>query len=676
MSLICCVLSSKYIRSELFRHVSLIHKQLDITKVFSSSDIASLYHYVQCSDTAKFIHHCNQLDISVHSPQDLLSTIIDAFYLVLKKQNDRLVTYIIERFRRGSNTSEDQFVKFVRHSLFRHINYNSHLKLSRQMIDTLLSYLPDVAPSSIVQHMMRSALVEHSDLDLCVQMSPLDLSHPIGCAIDHYVTIGHTMKEFNPMFLQHQSRIIDDLHRYLESHKPEEYYLSTYKLVSFATKHRLYDLLMKIAKHVVHYENEEISLCLSPLEQSPISVGSLMELEINNPPLFNRLASAGDITFMKHVQHLMPKYLSRIIGGSPYQKLYDHQLLQCALSNNHYQCALYILDNITPVEQYSPGPADRWIVTGINMSNDHNWNDFIIKNHKWHFDFGKICLYSDAIRGRRLDVIEYLETGQFQKGRLFNFDRILNVALQEQFIDAIKTIIHNRPGHVYKNIKLCLIDQCASDIQDMFLASLQPGECIDFDNSMLTNPYKVAEISADTIRMMIKHKHHTYCLQSLLRSADLLNEQELVGILGSCGTSPYICDPWIVAKENISGISLFGVGLPEQMIHILLRERNRSRIDALLATPTHFSRAGATFGKLIGSDVMAFFNLLPPQPTFLLISSTYQADVSRLDIDLIDFIWSRLSDTLKCDQKFIIDVLSSNAAMNNITIIEDIHRFD
>ncbi|GAM26126.1 hypothetical protein SAMD00019534_093010 [Acytostelium subglobosum LB1] len=644
MSSISRVLSSKYIRSELFRHVSLIHRQLGITNVFHSSDIASLYHCVLCGDTAKFIHHCDQLDITIHSPQELLHTINNAFYHALYRKNNRLVTYIIERFRRGSNTTDTQFIDYVRKSLFDFLNfidYNHHIKFSRPMIDTLLCYLPDVAPRTIVRQMMKSTLIEHSDFDLCAKLAPLDKSIPESYAIDHFIEIGNKMKEFNPMFLQHQSRIIDDLRRHIESHQPEEYTILMYYLVEFTIKHRLYDLLVMIAKHAVHYKNsqQQIGLTLSPLEY-PISLGYLMELRIDKVPLFNRLALDGDISFMKHVQHLMPEYLDWIYSGYPYQQLYDNQLLQCALSGGLYDCALYILDNISPTRSspFANNDVDRfgqpkWNVSSINMSNDPNHNhnlldlvDTLIKHQSVDLDFLDLQLYMDAIKARRLDVIEYLEQLISDPNTLIviDFSQALNVALQEQYIDAIKTIIHNRPGHVYE---------------------------------------------ASTIRMFIKYEHHPCCWPTLLRSAELLNDMELIDTLGTHGYGHgYISDPWTLVDQTVSGIQHYGVDpIPDQMVYILHNERHRTRIDALLATPKHLARTGATMGRLIGSDVLAFFNLMPRQP-FDMFGFTYRADVSRLDIDHIEFIWSRLSIAIKRDQQYINNVLSSNAAINNITM--------
>ncbi|GAM26121.1 hypothetical protein SAMD00019534_092960 [Acytostelium subglobosum LB1] len=381
MTLISRVLSSKYIRSELFRHVLLIHRQLGITNVFHSSDVVSLYQCVQCGDTAKFIHHCDQLDISVHSPQELLNTINEAFYHALHRQNTILVRYIIERFKRGKDTTVAQLVAYIMNSLFT-FNVKSRpksIKLSRPMIYTLLDYKVVIPPSFIYNFVMRSALEDHYDLDWFTEMCPVFLRDYI---FERYILIGYEMREFNPMFIRHQSRIIDDLHQYLKSFKPEDYSVSTKTMTEFVLKHRLYDLLVMIAKHAIHYEDRRIQLCLSPSEH-PINVESLMELWINNPPLFNRLASDGDINFMKQVHHLMPEYVTWTYNSrGPYQQLFDNQLLQCALSGGHYLCALYILDNITQflqavsfkVDKEHQHPKNKWIVTGVNMGQDHGHN--------------------------------------------------------------------------------------------------------------------------------------------------------------------------------------------------------------------------------------------------------------------------------------------------------------
>ncbi|GAM26123.1 hypothetical protein SAMD00019534_092980, partial [Acytostelium subglobosum LB1] len=677
MALISRVLSNKYIRSELFRHVSLIHRQLGI-KVFQSSDIVSLYHCVRIRDTAKFIRHCDQLDISIHSPQDLLDTINNAYYNALIMQNDRLVTYIIERFRRGSNTTKDKFVEYVRKSFFNFIGTIDHLKLSRPMIHALINYLPDVAPLTIVHFMMKSVWQDHGDYDLLTSISSFLGSRSPPC-IDRCIVFGYKM-DYNPLFTRHQSRIIDDLHHYLKSHQPTDYNIATSILVDFASKHRLYDLLIMIANHVVHNEDRQMMLCLSPLEQ-PLCLESLVKLETSSPPLFNRLASGGDISFMKHVQHLMPEYLYWLDHELPNKTLYDLELLQCALSGGHYECALYILDNITPALRPDVVRFERpkWIVSGINMSNNHNWIDLIetlIKHDNVELSTRSLTLYSDAIKARRLDVIEHLEQMIRDPNSLIgiDIDKALNVALKVQYVDAIKTIIHNRPGHVYHGIKLYLIDQCTPEIQDMFLASVHPSQSIDLDIFGLPRQEFIpANISANTIRMFIKHEHHPNCWWTLLRSADLLNERELIDILSTHGpgTSPYIGDPWRFGDESIKyQLSEFDPDThQDQMVYILHNERHWTRIDSLLATQKHLSRPGATLGRLIESDVLALFNLLPPQPfdTFVF---EYQADVSRLDIDRIEFIWSKLSDTIKRDQNYINDVLSSYAAINNITMYQ------
>ncbi|GAM26127.1 hypothetical protein SAMD00019534_093020 [Acytostelium subglobosum LB1] len=604
MSMISRVLSSKYIRSELFRHVSLIHRQLGITNVFHSSDVVSLYHCVLCGDTAKFIHHCDQLDISIHSPQELLDTIKEAFKHAMCRMNHRLVTYVIERFRQGSNTSSAQFVKYVREELISFDKHQSqYFKFSHPMIHTVLGYLKEIDHHWIAHNMMRSALADHDDgLDLCVEIAPFQTP---GC----------------PAIAAN--------------------------LVNFAIKQRLIDLLVWIAEHVDDARvPRELRL---PLKSSshPVSIDSLKNMMslLDRTPLFNRLAKIGDVRFMKHVHHLVADYIMTNIikdvrNSGP---LFDNTLLQCALTGGHYDCALYILDNIS---QFLPliTPPSKWIVSGINMVRDPNHHQSIIQlidmliNHD-SVDHNFKDLYTDAIKARRMDVIDLVEQLISNPGMhssiVINIDQALNVALQEKNMDAINKIIGSRPGHVFKNIKLMYIDQLSLVHQDMFLDTVPP-ERIVFNMDGPTSS-TCARLTASTIRMMIKHDHHHNCHRVLLQNAEFLDEMELIKCLEEDvanhdrSISQY---PWLSWK-NVVNVPRFDSDdrCQNQIAYILHDKRLRcSKIDKILYTLQHLDRV----------------------------------DVSLFDKDVIEFIWPRLINDLKQDDTFILHLLSSNAVANNI----------
>ncbi|GAM26122.1 hypothetical protein SAMD00019534_092970 [Acytostelium subglobosum LB1] len=667
----------------------MIHRQLEI-KVIHSSDIVSLYQCVQSGDTAKFIHHCDQLDISIHSPKELLDTINESFYHALHKQNVTLVTYIIELFRDG-NTTNDQFVQHVRSSLFSFLRYNMNIELSRPMIHTLLGYLPDIAPPLLHQIMMKTALSQHGDLDLYYQLYHHHQGYDLAPAFQHYVFIGYQMKEFNPMFAKYQSRIINDFIAYLG--KPSlntnvnDDIFAEFLLV-FTIKHRLFDLFMTIAKHV----NTDPNLDSQYLSASahPITVATLLALTHSIPKLINRLAREGDLVFLKLVLPLVAVHLdTKVNSQATSVQIFDPDLLQCALTGGHYECALFILDNFTQYLALLPSVGmpgwsnevgdTKWTVTSINMSNDHDhnwpWPD-LIERLVGHISVE--CrfkdLYSDAIKARRMDVIELfgsLISSNRVKVKKDTFDSALSIAIREQYCEAIEAIIHYRPS--FKYISLMDIDQCTSNVQDMLLASIPPGSII-FDNTT-SIPNKIIDLSPTTIRMLIKHQHHPQCWRTLLRSAELLDDRELIGILGNhgYGTTSYKGDPWTLGYDlDVTTRNRVQPTVQDYMLYVLLNQRTsqRAKIDRLLASPKHNARVDkhghpAIMGQLMRDDVIELFNmkLQPDDPPYQLIP--YRADVSHLDMDLIEFIWSRLNDSLKQDQQFIISVLSSTAAINN-----------
>ncbi|GAM22235.1 hypothetical protein SAMD00019534_054100, partial [Acytostelium subglobosum LB1] len=677
MSLISRVLASKYIRSELSRHVSLIHKQLDITNVFHSSDISSLYQCIQCGDTTKFIHHCDQLDITIHSPQMLLETMTESFKLAVHKQNVILVNYIIERFRNGSGTSSIQFIKHVKDSLMSNIEY-SHIpaiRFSRPMIHTLMAYIPEAAPSNLVTLLLRSALRDHQDFDLCIEIS--SMVHPHNRPpIEQYIFVGHQMATASALFLSNQSRIIDDFERYLVSHQQPlgGYLIKPTHLINFTLNHRLFDLLLVIASHIGGTSQPSNPMGLTP-STHPMSMDTLAALVRVDRLIFNRLAMFGDITFMKHSQDHLRSYID--VHG-PLLHLFDNTMLQCALSGGHYDCALYILDNITQfLPRRSIDDRHKWIVTGINMMQegdtvpDHvDWLGLIerlINDRSVDHDFKN--LFTDAIRAKRMDVIDRLE-GLIKSNPLnvIDIDQALNAALQIQYIDGINAIIVNHHGRVFKGIKMEYIDQCSYDIQEMFLAKVPPGN-ITFDTNKVTN------MEASTIRMFIKHRHHRdpQCLKALLRCAEQLGHRELMASLDA--KSVLQSDPW--SPDPNAPFS--STNEQEIMLYSLYYAKRRWMVDTMLASPKHLSRPDlwnrepAVNGMLLGSDVLAFLNLMPLQryerPESIR-SLQYREDISRLDKDDIEFVWKRMADTLKRDQHFINKVLTSIAAINNIMMYE------
>ncbi|GAM26115.1 hypothetical protein SAMD00019534_092900 [Acytostelium subglobosum LB1] len=571
------LLANKYVRSEVFRHVSLIHRQLNITNVFNSSDISSLYHYVQCNDTTKFIHYCDQLDITVHSPEELLDTVNDAFKHAFHRQNITLVKYILERFRLGNNTTVDKFKDYVRGELFmflqRHASSMQHIKLSQSMIHTLfgytLSYGDTIIPPYVLDLMMRSALVDHDDSGLC---SEIYQHHPLHTLskrplFEWYVYFGYMIAS-NPWFARHQSMINDDFQAYLlspppaptpSSNDPPSYNLNGH-LAEFAIRQQLYDLLIKIAKHTSSINARSLTAI-----EHPITLDTLLALATRMKlTLFNQLAAVGDISFMKHVLHLMPEYIDHVksfeVGSqSQHHSLFNTSMLQCALTGGHYECACYILDNFTQfLQQLNPtiGFNHKWLVTGINMRinpsntnhNHHNWLemfDMLVNNVNVDHIF--FDLYMNAIVAKRLDVIDRLEQliDNSTITTLIDINLTFNTALQQQYVDAIKTIIHNRPGHKFKGINIEYFDQCTSDVQDMILTGIDPG-CLDFQ----LDKSPKANVSASTIRMLIKHQHHTHCWSRLLKSAELQDERELVDILAKQhDATPYQTDPWLLGYE-------------------------------------------------------------------------------------------------------------------------------
>ncbi|GAM22411.1 hypothetical protein SAMD00019534_055860 [Acytostelium subglobosum LB1] len=406
---------------------------------------------------------------------------------------------------------------------------------------------------------MRSSLIgvdnAGPDLDLCVAIS----SHlqPARPPIVWYTMVGNEV-DYQPKFQSHQARIINDLERYIDS---GDQTLSSAILVRFTIKHKLFDLLLVILNHInVAPTTPSTSTStsigahhLSSTINQQVSVDALKILARQQPLLFNRLAEVGDISFMKHVHHLVADYMTATFDESPSLQIFDRSLLQCALSRGHYDCAVYILDNMT---QFLPKRSPlysttlvlgrhKWVVTSINMVADpnladHNWLELvnrILWSKKVQHDLRD--LYSDAIRAKQMGVIELIEliiSSSHPKDRSAFFRKIdinqtLNIALEEEYLDGIKTIIHNRPFHKFSSISLRFINLCPPEHQDKILALLHPHSLC-----LYTHLGGNDRLTSTTIKMLIKHGHcNQHVLESHVQSHDgsFFSEYELMEMLYS-----------------------------------------------------------------------------------------------------------------------------------------------
>ncbi|GAM24883.1 hypothetical protein SAMD00019534_080580 [Acytostelium subglobosum LB1] len=523
--------------------------------------------------------------------------------------------------------------------------------------------------------MKRSALVDLDDFDLCIEVAKrFEPSRPV---IMQYTCINNLNVDKN----------LGDM---------------PLIMVNFAIRHRLFDLLLKLANHLQlvndvdptdPWELRQVkrpTLTSTPNPEA-LNVDTLKILASNIVMPFNLLAAGGDTTFMQHivdVEHLVSDYLD----SRDNRPLYDQHLLQCALSGGHVKCAHFILDTFTKYLPLPPVDATtysknrnlqfKWIVTSVNMGDDQGDTDWLqlintlLSNDMVLCEFTEV--YVDAIKARRMDVIDRLEELIKSKPRHnVNLFKALNTAIEENYVEGIKAIIHNRPSeYEFEDIRLDLLASCPTDTQDMLLAAIPPARLFIRRNIDVL-------LSAVTIRILIKYGHHLASKsinQTIFKSAAVLGDQDTKMV---CWNFNVLTDVCMCGVDNGDIVRLLAGELhptsyDDHLAFSLVNFGLGNKASALLTSAPHLRRSDrsdfnqrAVPNMLLASDVRHFVNLIPKQVYNTgYFPMAFQADVSRLRREVIEFIWSHVETRHKRDQKFILDLLSSNAGANNIIMYQ------
>ncbi|GAM24880.1 hypothetical protein SAMD00019534_080550 [Acytostelium subglobosum LB1] len=619
----------------------------------------------------------------------LLLTINNLFKVAVKMNNDVIMIHLIKRWIQGveelrtGDMDDDMINNLVKTSLLAK-SYpplpkgNDKVELSRLMIEFLLTLPNDMIPL-LWEGCMEDSTGSDLDFFLDVVSYTSKIDRPVNIIEQYIITL-------RPVFTNHQTRVINDFEHLLSQgiSRIDQVPVAG-GMLRMAHQRKHFDLFLKVVQHLdwVEDENHHVT-CTGLLSSSrPVTLGSFKAIFHLTKSCLNKIVRRGDINFLQHIKHLLPDIMSDFAAHpQSYQyPLFDEYLLNDALGAGHYECAVFIMDNI--IMQYQPPNIDNngdddddarplWFVGySIDLSNHkHDWLtliDRLLNNERVSANLFDI--YSSAIRARHMDVIKRVE--QANDNRLptsygLSMGPLLNVAIREQYIEGIKSIIQY--------------------IVEMILAAVPPG-ILQFRVKHRT----LCKLSASTVNLMIKYGHNQHYSEVLAYNAALLGQLDLFKTLCPPQNN-HMVTHWIshVCKhgQDHEGMAsmikhLFEIAPPQYSIRKLVLQSlinfsQGHKVDALLATPNHTSRneplerRPAKPGMLESlGDVLSFFNMRP-EPRHLrghsLGHSNHRIyhDVSALSREEIEFIWSRVNDIAKECQFFINDVLSSQAAVNNI----------
>ncbi|GAM24881.1 hypothetical protein SAMD00019534_080560 [Acytostelium subglobosum LB1] len=630
----------------------------------------------------------------------LLLTINNLFKVAVKMNNDVIMIHLIKRWIQGvekvrtGEMDDDMINDLVKISLLdkSHPSIIKGLgRLSRLMIEFLLTLPCRMVPLGWISCMLNST---GSDLDLYLDVviytSTPKSDRPVNI-IDQYIGT------YCPVFANHQTRVINDFDQLLSqgvSLIDSEHVVKGMLTASCSHKH--FDLFLKVVQHLDWVEDENHHVTCTGLLPSPrpVTLGSFKALIHLNLDSLNKIVRRGDINFMQHIKHLLPEIMiDYATNPQSYQfPLFDQYMLNGALSAGHYECALFIADNMVMQYQHHIGSTKKpWFVGYIDLSNHkHDWLTLIDRLLNCYGRVSPILceIYTSAIRARHMDVIKRVEQANDDRQPTSfgtSMGPLLNVAIREQYIEGIESIIQcrTRPPnqHIYYNlVELDLLNQCSEDIVEMILAGIPPGK-IYFN--VLGRPHCI--LSASTVRLIIQYGHSQQCHEVLAYNTALLGQLDVFKTL---------CPPknkdmaryWIahVCKHGqdhegmVSMIKhLYEIAPPQYcmerlVLQSLINFSQGHKVDALLATRNHTWRleplGPARPGMLVArGDVTSFFNMRPrPSHAHGRSNKHIYHDVSALSREEIEFIWSRVNDFAKECRYLINDILSSQAAVNNI----------
>ncbi|GAM24884.1 hypothetical protein SAMD00019534_080590 [Acytostelium subglobosum LB1] len=495
------------------------------------------------------------------------------------------------------------------------------------MIQTLYDLPVDSLYPSIIHSMMKSALTIHEDIDLCIKVAQRHsrINRP---NIEHYLLVS--LADPIPVFAIHQTRVINDIRLHLSSLPSRGTDVTAQQIMLFALKNRLFDLVHVVAPHV------KDTVSLTPIAQ-PMTIDMLKTLSsIQRPMLFNRLAAGGDITFMMRVKHLVADYMASPTSAP----LFNQYLIQSALTNGHYECAIFILDTFThllpqedkPIADKRWNLAPKWqVLTNVNMlekspkdDQSHNWPtliDLLLSHNKVSCNFNQ--LYISAIHSKRMDVIEHLEQlMELNPSQTINIQDALVAALDEEFMPAIKSIMRQAPPDYIFEVNLFDLYQFTPDMLVGLLESL-PSSCqLSIDTHIAG-----VEWPACDILKVIERGQHNICGKSFQSAlgiqAALLGEYELMLNLIQDHNQIYVTTICKNGADNADIIQYLlnntdwnkgENSFEDLIIYSLLNFGHGNKIELLLSLPQHMARLDmngkhAVAGMVLASDVLRMFNL-------------------------------------------------------------------
>ncbi|GAM24882.1 hypothetical protein SAMD00019534_080570 [Acytostelium subglobosum LB1] len=627
--------------------------------------------------------------ITIKPKHQLLSTIIKLFGQAVRLNNDIIAGYIIERWRHAidevktDGMDEIDMIHLVRITLFEQVILSHALKpydsLSQSMIRVLLKLPYDMLPKHWLTSMNSSTSHSHAEVDLYLEVTSYIYRRP-ATVIEEYITSYYCQ-----VFHQCQTLVINQFQTYLSEPQSNLSKDIAEEMLNSSSRLRHNDLYLLVVQHLdwsygaVGAGREEQVICTGlRTTPRPLTVDSIKLIQSRKPrgTLFTELIVNGNHVFLEAIKHLLPALIQDI------GVFLDSNLLSNALVEGHYECALFILDNIMthPLINYN------WPVHSIDMSNDqHNWClliDRLLNTDRVVLIWDSV--YSSVIRYKRMDVIKRIEQA-IRVAHFTNLTGPLNIAMSIQYIEGIKSVLqsgrHIQTNYHYRYFKLQLLDQLPEDVVEMILSTASPGCLYNWQNT----PSCWISLKPSTIRLMIKYGHegcnndvlsYNAAVNGLLDEFKELNKtgNAFINMGALCRRGSDVASMLVHHLEN-SGPYF---DITPLLLRSLINFGQGNKVDALLASPQHLERVDSTDGwspalpgMLMRSDVISFFSLRVRARSHIPIGANNNRlyhDVSALSREMIEFIWSRVEIRLKQDTTFINEVLTSRAGVNNVIL--------
>ncbi|GAM19793.1 hypothetical protein SAMD00019534_029680 [Acytostelium subglobosum LB1] len=716
------LISNKYTSDLVFKYVGIWHRVLGI-KAIRGHDICTLEQCVIHRDNNKFKDFFARLYINnpdgrqcllgaldlEHKERpyedgpsiNLLASIRRSFMECLMSGNHDLADYIIDQLRIAIQEyiNDDPKPQTKAHTMgviMENILLSFHYRvdlngvaLSRRMISTLLNIPVNSKSLSrcIAFAMASSALAVNRDLSLLklVMSRFSDKAWMVDELLDKGGNGGQRARSVHSSFFEEETSdsLIELIKYYTQLCTSPLLECACIELIHLALAHHRYD----VVEYLVKEYGNDIVLDSSDYHQAMATYANtdlLVKLNYVLPHknhhsyYLNSCATNGNISFLNYISDQLLKLVftpNRSVQLTrDLQLMLNKYLLGDALASGHVDCANFILDNWSEALAHLDNGEhtdNRWIVSGMSLEGLGDWIAIIDKlvGSPQRVSCTFFDLYSNAIKAKRMDIIEHIEPlivesfdGDMEMS--IDVDRAMKRAIVESNTEAITTLLRIRPSIGSFTINLADLALAELSTQHTLLSQATPGQLTLV--IPVISRFKVGNLlTIDTMSMVIKYEHYLYVSQG--------NRIDLI-ILAACLDFELLVvlyNPQVPNKSNLSIIAELnpdirvikfleqqGIGFSlSGALKSAMHKDYRDTVEHLLNSAQHLKRTDhkegcvTTSGRFLESDLYSIFNRSSP---------SYNED--SLTLDMIVFIWTRLNDKTKRSQVFINELLRTSDA--------------